>query len=385
MEIRKEKNLVRFVVNDVERTININTGKMYGKHGDIVRTLGFAYCNMTGRFLYSQECAAIPALQAMLNYCSSSTHFLSLISSGFWNFADRVAHLPHVVTISNQTICDWERGNKEQLEKLLKNQDFLVWAHENEKVLTLSAYEVFSGEQFLRTIKQKINASDEECESMRLLKTKLPNNLPHLINAMLWFVKYYLRNPAIKTYAFRSNTTYDETDSIANYDDKASGLARVARYITLSFKLKRELSTTDFYRDSAIVEDLYYNKLLSELNAKFLRRYSNVFLFQNDLCQIVLPTSGTDLIQEGKALHHCVGSYVNKVVNGDCAIVFVRKRDNPTVPYITCEILPNGSIRQYYKKSDYYISTPEEHEFYDAYQQYLRAHREEIEKLLTTP
>lgn len=45
-----------------------------------------------------------------------------------------------------------------------------------------------------------------------------------------------------------------------------------------------------------------------------------------------------ELIYEGTALHHCVGSYISKVANGDCMIFFVRRSDEPEQPYYTLEL-----------------------------------------------
>ena len=52
---------------------------------------------------------------------------------------------------------------------------------------------------------------------------------------------------------------------------------------------------------------------------------------------IVLPKDGDDLKHEGSMLHHCVGTYADKVARGLTMILFVRKVDHPEVPYFTME------------------------------------------------
>lgn len=84
-----------------------------------------------------------------------------------------------------------------------------------------------------------------------------------------------------------------------------------------------------------------------------------------------IPTKGEDLITEGARMHHCVGSYVDRVAEGECSICFIRHKDTPEIPYITCEIRPDGRIGQYYLAHDYRISSAEDKAFKLAYQEYL--------------
>ena len=86
---------------------------------------------------------------------------------------------------------------------------------------------------------------------------------------------------------------------------------------------------------------------------------------------VVLPEKPNDLIIEGELMHHCVGSYVDKVVDEQTYIVFVRRKDNPNTPYITAEIKLNGKLGQYYLSSDRDIKLPADIEFKNAYQNHL--------------
>lgn len=61
--------------------------------------------------------------------------------------------------------------------------------------------------------------------------------------------------------------------------------------------------------------------------------------------QIVCPKQTDDLIAEGQALHHCVGTYIERVAAKECLIVFVRRVEEPKKPYVTVEVR-NGKIEQ---------------------------------------
>lgn len=60
---------------------------------------------------------------------------------------------------------------------------------------------------------------------------------------------------------------------------------------------------------------------------------------------LVVPTCAQDIHEEGEALHHCVGSYIERVARGETNIFFVRRAEAPTVPYFTMEY-KNGKVEQ---------------------------------------
>lgn len=54
---------------------------------------------------------------------------------------------------------------------------------------------------------------------------------------------------------------------------------------------------------------------------------------------MILPRERKELDVEGNTLHHCVGKmgYDQKVIRGESIIGFIRKKEAPLVPYVTCE------------------------------------------------
>ena len=60
---------------------------------------------------------------------------------------------------------------------------------------------------------------------------------------------------------------------------------------------------------------------------------------------LVVPKDGTELKREGEALHHCVGSYIDKVTRGETNIFFVRKEKEPDKPYFTLEFKNNWIVQ----------------------------------------
>ena len=111
--------------------------------------------------------------------------------------------------------------------------------------------------------------------------------------------------------------------------------------------INRDKTLKDFYNTlkTTTMEELHnkYQLIYQAItNAKIEREYQevisqlNVQEYDNGEFSITIPKSTQDIINEGKALHHCVGVYVDKVIRREDMIYFLRK-DKDT-PYITIEV-----------------------------------------------
>ena len=84
---------------------------------------------------------------------------------------------------------------------------------------------------------------------------------------------------------------------------------------------------------------------------KLNRRYR----FEKDGLLIRPAGSATEIIEEGRRLHHCVGgdSYLGGHNRGSSYILFLRAASMPEMPYITVEIEPGSyTVRQWYGERD---------------------------------
>ena len=86
---------------------------------------------------------------------------------------------------------------------------------------------------------------------------------------------------------------------------------------------------------------------------------------------VTIPIEPKDLIIEGQKMHHCVGGYVDKVTNNKTYIVFIRRKDDIKMPYITAEVDLNGTLQQYFLAYDREITEKTDIEFKEKYQEYL--------------
>lgn len=184
-----------------------------------------------------------------------------------------------------------------------------------------------------------------------------------------------ISNDKLEIYAYYllNNQYYNELVPITGYNDNIIVLTR--NYLHFCKELdKKPKRCANALREFAETKRSY--KAMKEIidQRKFSANYekhNKAWEFEYGDFTIIVPKKGKDLVREGQEMHNCVGSYVDKVVNGECSIVFVRHKDTPDKSYITCQVRPNGQIAQYYLAYNYYIKKDEDIAFKNAFQEHL--------------
>lgn len=112
----------------------------------------------------------------------------------------------------------------------------------------------------------------------------------------------------------------------------------------------------------------------------------------------VIPQRTRELVAEGEALHHCVGTYCDSYAASMTNIVFIRDREHLDQPLLTVEIDNNGHVKQCYgfgddmtytkdsiwmdPEYDKYMAVYDKavREFAEHYKAYLKKHFEEMQE-----
>lgn len=113
-------------------------------------------------------------------------------------------------------------------------------------------------------------------------------------------------------------------------------------------------------------ETLIYN-----LNVEYFEHQTAVKLhntckeleYSDDNYCIIVPEDSSELIDEGVSLHHCVGSYVDKVNRGKTSILFLREANRRNESLITIEY-QDGVIKQVRGLCERYLND-KERKFFD--------------------
>lgn len=91
---------------------------------------------------------------------------------------------------------------------------------------------------------------------------------------------------------------------------------------------------------------------------------------------LVIPQSAEEIRAEGRALHHCVGTYVERVAQGETMILFIRRTDNPEKSFFTMEYR-NGRVIQCRGKNNC-SPTKEVQTFVKAFEEKMKSEEERI-------
>ena len=86
-------------------------------------------------------------------------------------------------------------------------------------------------------------------------------------------------------------------------------------------------------------KDRILKKMLPELEDLYLNTKADNYL-------MILPTCKEDFNREGRENHNCVGgSYFDKMLKGNCVILFLREKDKPEKAFCTVE-MHEGQVKQ---------------------------------------
>ena len=123
-------------------------------------------------------------------------------------------------------------------------------------------------------------------------------------------------------------------------------------------------------RDLQKAHDALSRRVKHKADARMRRDFKAVYKrvtgrmdYEYNGMKIVYPAAPDDIVAEGHALHHCVGTYVDRVARQECMILFLRRCDDIAKPFYTIEIR-NQEVTQLKGMSNM-DAVPEVREFID--------------------
>lgn len=126
------------------------------------------------------------------------------------------------------------------------------------------------------------------------------------------------------------------------------------RFFDMCHKIDHTPTKDDYYRQYINVARTYEMRK-KEIDAKAiveqLAKHAKAWEFENDDFTIIVPSTPAEFEAEAIAQCNCVYStYMERVVRGETNVVFIRKKSDPTVSHITCEVSNYGRIKQFLLK-----------------------------------
>lgn len=131
-------------------------------------------------------------------------------------------------------------------------------------------------------------------------------------------------------------------------------------YRPKDLKLRHDQAVTNAQK-LRIVLAMERNKELRAQEAEKMReKYPNAeknldairerYEYQNEEYMIFVPRDLVEIIEEGQALHHCAGAterYFDRIEARETYICFLRRAEEPKIPFYTIEVEPSGTVRQH--------------------------------------
>lgn len=143
---------------------------------------------------------------------------------------------------------------------------------------------------------------------------------------------------------------------ISQYEDYINMCGRLHRDLTDEMVYKpRELKRR---HDEAVaeIERLGEQLIAEEYSERFgeaeqvLNKIKHKYEYAGDTFFIKVPEKIVEIVREGNSLHHCVCTtdrYFDRIKSHETYICFLRKVEEPDVPFYTIEVEPGGTIRQH--------------------------------------
>jgi hypothetical protein len=146
---------------------------------------------------------------------------------------------------------------------------------------------------------------------------------------------------------------------------------------TNSLKREHDVLQRNFWTLKAIARDEEFMALAEGFKK---------FEYSDDEFMIIAPKSASDVINEGVNQRNCVGAYVNRVIDGQTVILFLRRKDNPEKSLVTIEISPETySVRQHLMARNDHVTSVKILNFIEKWQEKIREGMPSEEELDALP
>lgn len=227
--------------------------------------------------------------------------------------------------------------------------------------------EIFGIEKHIFMQMQRLNLGTE---GLSLLKFAFKKGIAFTDQEIRWVAKNEAENSIITL------LDYSTPHKIIKYAKKQSNsrysihnvLSEWCDYIGQCKELKFDLTNTFVLYPKDLIEKHEEYSLLADASKlkQFNAKVKEAYTIMNETCTysnkeyLIRPAKDVfEIVKEGHKLRHCVGStqYSQGVANGQRAIFFVRKADQPEIPFYTLDLnLKSFKITQCYGYKNCYMT-----------------------------
>ena len=169
------------------------------------------------------------------------------------------------------------------------------------------------------------------------------------------YVSYF--NTLIDEYGYTAKALFKYIDTLKTYE-ALEDIRYVMRELYDYAKMMKTISPKfDKYPRNFLTTHKIacrnYNRLKKEFSEEiFRKRINSDYECSFGDYQFVYPKSTQEIKDEAVQQNNCVASYIDSVIDGDCHIMFLRKKDFPDKSLVTIEIKDNIIVQAKRKFND---------------------------------
>ena len=205
-----------------------------------------------------------------------------------------------------------------------------------------------------------ISLTDEDInEILRKESYVYANGICHYYSYFNKLIEEYGYNPKALLLYIDTLKTFEAIEDMYHLLNELLDYAKMMNTISPKFdKYPRNFLTTHE------IACRNYNRLKKEFSDEiFKTRIDKNLECTFGYYQFIYPDSTQDIKDEAVAQNNCVASYIDKVIDGECHIMFLRKKSNPKESLVTIEIRNNHIVQARRRFND--PVTPEDQEAID--------------------
>ena len=340
--IEKEKNLVKFWVDGKAKpyVLDVNLGQLIGLRGAVLQNIPSAIVNLA-------------------YWADNKTSVLRLISNNYnprhnkelYSIADKLDAIGYSASVNELSLV---RLNLSHID--FKDLAKYIKEHGGDTNLRVYFDEILESRW---REKKGLVIDDNLTEDMcHWLYKNCDSNLP---KETVQRLAYYLVRGV---WEFFDGNRYSMKDYFRDF-------------VKWCRALEVPMEKGDFFRQYINTKRAYLaqqDTLVNKGIAEYQNEKRTALTFEDENFIVVIPMTKEELRVEGERQGNCVGGYGNRIADRQKNVVFIRRKSNPTVPYITCDIYDDSTICQYLTRFNNGVRDELALAFKRAYQQHLSTH-----------
>ena len=304
------------------------SGHLYTKNlPDALAGTPWQYCPITEYYNHFRKPLLAPRFLIVYLYHPALEH---LVKTGFYSIVESL-----FCGYTDNCLNESQHRTHRILGIAAEDVDYLR-GHDPDMTL-LKIYQGYTGLKKRRELLTWQIRNDASNDVLPILQHMTPHKAMRYLDAQFGFLRFRKTKYGGQRYKTMQ-------DLVTEYRD----------YLDICKKLEYDLknSFVKYPKNLQKAHDKAAKRLKHKIDAKVKRDFAAVYKnisgqydFEISGMKIVYPKISDDIIREGHALHHCVGSYTGRIIRGECVVLFLRQCCDLEKSFYTIEIQGNRVIQ----------------------------------------